>query len=123
MIPQSKPYAMAAAAAGVLAVSALLNRYLAAKAERNDPPAGHFLDVDGVRLHYVERGRGEALVLLHGNGSMIQDFESSGLIEMAARNIASLFLTVLATAIAIVLAPGSGRQGPKPTLSIKRWGS
>ncbi len=71
MIPQSKPYAMAAAAAGVLAVSALVNRYLAAKAERNNPPTGHFLEIDGVRLHYVERGRGEALVLLHGNGSMI----------------------------------------------------
>jgi pimeloyl-ACP methyl ester carboxylesterase len=85
MIPQSKPYAMVAAAAGVLAVSALVNRHLAAKAERDNPPAGQFLEVDGVRLHYVERGQGETLVLLHGNGSMIQDFESSGLIEMAAQ--------------------------------------
>jgi len=41
--------------------------------------------VDGVRLHYVERGKGEPLVLLHGNGSMIQDFETSGLIALAAR--------------------------------------
>lgn len=38
-----------------------------------------------MRLHYVERGHGEPLVLLHGNGSMIQDFETSGLIEAAAR--------------------------------------
>jgi pimeloyl-ACP methyl ester carboxylesterase len=38
-----------------------------------------------VRLHYVERGAGEPLVLLHGNGSMIQDFESSGLLGMAAQ--------------------------------------
>ena len=37
-----------------------------------------------MRLHYIERGEGDALVLLHGNGSMIQDFSSSGLIEMAA---------------------------------------
>src|SRR6202044_630757 len=29
---------------------------------------------------------GTALVLLHGNGSMIQDFESSGLIDLAAKN-------------------------------------
>jgi pimeloyl-ACP methyl ester carboxylesterase len=41
--------------------------------------------VDGVRLHYVERGCGKTLVLLHGNGSMIQDFESSGLLELAAK--------------------------------------
>jgi pimeloyl-ACP methyl ester carboxylesterase len=33
----------------------------------------------------VERGEGEPLVLLHGNGSMIQDFETSGLIDMAAK--------------------------------------
>ena len=83
MTPRPKSYAIAAV--GVLAVSALVNRYLAAKAERDNPPAGHFIEIDGVRLHYVERGQGEALVLLHGNGSMIQDFESSGLIDMAAQ--------------------------------------
>src|SRR6185503_14990260 len=56
------------------------------KAERDNPPAGRFLDVNGVRLHYVERGTGDAVVLLHGNGSMIQDFESSGLIDLAAKD-------------------------------------
>ncbi len=65
---------------------ALVNRHLAKKAERINPPAGRFLDVNGVRLHYVERGSGEPLVLLHGNGSMIQDFQSSGLIDLAADN-------------------------------------
>jgi pimeloyl-ACP methyl ester carboxylesterase len=47
-------------------------------------PVGAFVEVDGVRLHYVERGQGDALLLLHGNGSMVQDFETSGLIDMAA---------------------------------------
>jgi pimeloyl-ACP methyl ester carboxylesterase len=80
-------YAVAAVvAAGALAAAALLNRHLAKKAEHDNPPAGQFLDVDGVRLHYVERGSGEPLVLLHGNGSMIQDFESSGLVDLAAKN-------------------------------------
>lgn len=65
---------------------ALVNRQLAKKAERDNPATGRFLNVDGVRLHYVERGSGEPLVLLHGNGSMIEDFESSGLIDLAARN-------------------------------------
>ena len=72
--------------AGVLAVAALVNRHLAKKAESDNPPAGQFLEINGVRLHYVERGTGEPLVLLHGNGSMIQDFDSSGLIDLAARN-------------------------------------
>jgi pimeloyl-ACP methyl ester carboxylesterase len=73
-------------AAGALAATALLNRHLAKKAEHDNPPAGQFLEVDGVRLHYVERGSGEPLVLLHGNGSMIEDFVSSGLVDLAARN-------------------------------------
>jgi pimeloyl-ACP methyl ester carboxylesterase len=73
-------------AIGALAAMALVNRHLAKKAERDNPAAGRFLDVDGVRMHYVERGTGEPLVLLHGNGSMIDDFESSGLIDLAARN-------------------------------------
>jgi pimeloyl-ACP methyl ester carboxylesterase len=68
-----------------LAASAILNRVLAKKAERRNPPTGRFITVDGVRLHYLERGTGSPLVLLHGNGSMIQDFESSGLVDLAAK--------------------------------------
>ena len=76
----------AAIAIGALATLALVNRHLAKKAALDNPPAGRFLELNGVRLHYIERGSGEPLVLLHGNGSMIQDFESSGLIDLAARN-------------------------------------
>ena len=86
-IAQAHPYAVAAAASvGALAISALVNRHLARKAENDNPPIGRFLKVHGVQLHYVERGLGPPLVLLHGNGSMIQDFESSGLIDWAAEN-------------------------------------
>ena len=74
----------AAAVITALTISALVNRLMAKKAERNNPPIGKFVDVGGVRLHYVERGHGEALVLLHGNGSMIQDFASSGLLAKAS---------------------------------------
>lgn len=73
-----------AAAAGALTISAIVNRLIAKRAERNNPPRGKFVEVNGVRLHYIERGDGEPLVLLHGNGSMIQDFVSSGLLEKAA---------------------------------------
>ena len=75
-------------AAGVVAAAAgatLLNHWLARKAEHRNPPRGRFITVQGVRLHYVERGKGVALVLLHGNGSMIEDFQSSGLIDLAAK--------------------------------------
>ncbi|MCG2626773.1 alpha/beta hydrolase [Bradyrhizobium sp. WYCCWR 13023] len=81
------PFASALiATAGVMAATAIVNRRLADKAQRDNPPQGRFIDIDGVRLHYVERGTGRPLVLFHGNGSMIQDFESSGLIDLAARD-------------------------------------
>jgi pimeloyl-ACP methyl ester carboxylesterase len=84
---QAHPYVTATAATvGMLAISAFVNRQLAKKAQRDNPPNGRFLEIDGVRLHYVERGSGRPLVLFHGNGSMIQDFESSGLIDLASKN-------------------------------------
>jgi pimeloyl-ACP methyl ester carboxylesterase len=73
------------AAAGMLAVSALVNHQLARRAERRNRPIGRFLDVDGIRVHYLERGEGDPVILLHGSGSMIEDFEVSGLIDMAAK--------------------------------------
>jgi pimeloyl-ACP methyl ester carboxylesterase len=80
------PYALGAGAVVALfAISALVNAKLAKKAERDNPPKGSFVEVGGIRIHYVERGEGEPLVLLHGNGSSIQDFESSGLIRLASK--------------------------------------
>ncbi len=73
-------------ATAALGITALVNHRLAKRAERNTPVRGKILDIDGTRLHYVERGSGKTLVLLHGNGSMIQDFESSGLLDEAARS-------------------------------------
>ena len=86
-LPSGKalPYAIGAGAVvASFAISALVNAKLAKNAERENPPAGRFVDVEGVRLHYIERGKGQPLVLLHGNGSMVQDFESSGLIALAS---------------------------------------
>jgi pimeloyl-ACP methyl ester carboxylesterase len=84
---RSHPIASSAAAAVTgLVACALINQHLAKKAQEKNPPTGHFLKIDGVRLHYVERGQGHPVLLLHGNGSMIQDFETSGLITLAAKN-------------------------------------
>ena len=72
-------------AAAILGTTALVNARRARQAERNNPPTGHFLDIGGVGLHYLERGEGPPLVLLHGNGVMVQDFEISGIIERLAQ--------------------------------------
>jgi pimeloyl-ACP methyl ester carboxylesterase len=76
------PLLVGSAAAAAAAV--LYNRKQTKDAERRHPPIGRFLHVDGVRLHYIERGRGEPLVLIHGNGTMIQDFTVSGLVDRLA---------------------------------------
>lgn len=69
-----------------LAASFLYVRARKNSAERANPPAGKFVEVDGVRLHYIERGEGPPLVLLHGNGLFAQDFELSGLLDKAAQD-------------------------------------
>jgi pimeloyl-ACP methyl ester carboxylesterase len=81
-----KALTVLASVAAVCAAAALLNRWLARRAERRHPPSGQFLTVKGIRLHYVDRGSGTPVVLLHGNGSMIEDFKSSGLLDAAAKN-------------------------------------
>jgi pimeloyl-ACP methyl ester carboxylesterase len=75
---------MAVGAAGILGALALLNARRARLAEQDHPPAGAFLDIEDVRVHYVERGKGPPLVLLHGNGAMIHDFVISGIFDRLA---------------------------------------
>jgi pimeloyl-ACP methyl ester carboxylesterase len=80
----NKGWLVAGTAVAALGAAALFNRAAARRAEADNPPAGEFIEVDGVRLHYVDRGEGPAVVLLHGNGVMLQDFEVSGVLGLAA---------------------------------------
>lgn len=43
------------------------------------------MSVDGVRLHVVELGEGDPVVLLHGNGSAADELLASGLVDRLAR--------------------------------------
>src|SRR6478735_7408907 len=78
--------------AAALGAAALYTAKMTRDAEREYPPIGRFLDVDGVRLHYIERGQGDPLVLIHGNGTMIQDFTVSGLVDRLADRYQELVL-------------------------------
>ncbi|QHO76223.1 alpha/beta hydrolase [Bradyrhizobium sp. CCBAU 051011] len=73
--------------AGVLLLLVIGNIVFSFVAERKNPPIGRFIDCEGVRLHYIDRGDPAApcVVLFHGNGSMIQDFILSGLVDHLAR--------------------------------------
>lgn len=66
--------------------TALWVRSQARKAQLDNPPLGQFVEVDGVRLHYVEKGAGPPVLLLHGNVFQLQDFIASGLLEALARH-------------------------------------
>lgn len=111
----SRPALLAAAA---LAASFFYVRSKARQAEAENPPQGQFIEVDGVRLHYLERGSGPPLVMLHGNGILANEFDTSGLLDEAAAcsmkqrpNTASSLLIGPATATANARAP---RSGPRP---------
>lgn len=82
----SRRASAAMAAVATSAGLAIANTVAARKAERENSPAGSFLHIDGVKIHYLSRGEGPSIVLLHGNGSMIQDWMISGLIEKLALN-------------------------------------
>ena len=71
------------AAAAALTAAAFVHQR-SWQAQRRNPPAGRFLEIDGVRLHYLERGAGPPLVMLHGLGSMVQELALSPLFELAA---------------------------------------
>jgi hypothetical protein len=81
----ARPAALMALGAATLGLTAVVVSARARQAERDNPPTGRIIDVDGLQVHYAEVGDGEPLVLLHGNGSMLQDFMSSGFVQAAAK--------------------------------------
>ena len=73
------------AAGGAALLAAGVSAHLRTRrALRAHPPLGSFVEAHGLRLHYIEKGQGPALVLLHGLGSMVEDFVSSGLLDRLA---------------------------------------
>jgi pimeloyl-ACP methyl ester carboxylesterase len=57
----------------------------ALQAEQTSRPPGRFVVVDGVRVHYIARGKGRPVVLIHGNGTMAEDFVICGLVDQLAK--------------------------------------
>src|SRR6478735_1203675 len=87
IISRDRPHtliALAAASGAVLGIAAWV-RARARRAEREHPPPGRYAYIDGVRLHYVMRGEGTPVVLLHGNAVTQADFQASGLMDQLAR--------------------------------------
>src|SRR5689334_11225594 len=68
-----------------LAGAAVVVQRQSRKAEVEYPPRGRFVSSRGVRLHYVEKGQGNPVVFLHGNGAMVDDWLISRVIDQTAR--------------------------------------
>jgi hypothetical protein len=73
-----------AGSAAAMAAMALWNTYRARKVEREHPPSGRYISVEGVRLHYLDKGEGRPVLLLHGNVVTAYDFALNGLLDLAA---------------------------------------
>src|SRR5271166_54824 len=46
----------------------------ARRVEKALPPRGRFIDVDGARIHYLDKGSGPAIVIIHGLGGQMGNF-------------------------------------------------
>ncbi len=65
--------------AGLVSFSA----FTAWRVEKALPPRGKFVDVDGARIHYLEKGAGPAIVMVHGLGGQSGNF-AFGVVEQLA---------------------------------------
>ena len=71
------------------------------EARRARPPS-RFLEVDGLRIHYRDRGKGPPIVLVHGSGSSLYTWEGWAAALAGEHRVVSLDL------------PGHGLTGPDP---------
>lgn len=69
----------------MLTAAFIWTRMLVTRVERAFPAAGSFIEVDGTRIHYFEKGRGTPIVLLHGVYGGAEDWRASILDEVSKR--------------------------------------
>ena len=85
-VPTGRVGKAVAVGALALAAAAVLNNVRARRAEASHPPMGRFVEINGARVHYLERGTGSPVVLLHGNVVSADDYVWSGVLDRVARN-------------------------------------
>lgn len=87
--------------AAMLAAAAIYTRATTGRIEQDVPADGQFITVAGTRFHYVDRGTGPAIVLLHGLGAQLRNFSYG-----VADALADRYRVIL------VDRPGSGYSVP-----------
>jgi pimeloyl-ACP methyl ester carboxylesterase len=61
----------------ILAGLVLFTAWTARQVEKALPPRGRFIDVDGARIHYLDKGAGPTLLLVHGLAGQMHNFTHS----------------------------------------------
>lgn len=79
------------AAGAVLATPLASTTVRAARAEAAWPPEGDFVETSLGRVHYLRRGQGPEVVLIHGAGGNLRDFSFSFLDRLAERYTVTAF--------------------------------
>ena len=67
----------------------LFTWWTAHQVETNLPPRGKFIDIDGVRLHYIDKGSGPTLLLIHGLAGQVLNFTHSLLAGSRTTSVSS----------------------------------
>ena len=65
---------VAGVGAAALAASVIATRAATHRAEAAVPPDGGFIEVEGARLHYIDRGSGPTLLFVHGLSGQLRNF-------------------------------------------------
>jgi pimeloyl-ACP methyl ester carboxylesterase len=91
----------------MLAALILFTAWTARAVEKQIPARGKFIDIDGARLHYLDKGAGPPLLLIHGLAGQMFNFTHS-LLGLLARDFRVIILD----------RPGSGYSTrPNDTLA------
>ncbi|MBV8859333.1 MAG: alpha/beta hydrolase [Acidobacteria bacterium] len=95
-------------ALGAVGALVLFTAHTARRVGAALPPLGRFIEVGGARVHYLERGTGPTLLLIHGLGASMRVFTHSLLERLAGE-----FHVVL------MERPGSGESTRAPRASAR----
>lgn len=86
----------------------LATRRIAAQAEKLVPASGHFVEIAGNRIHYIEAGSGRPIVFLHGLGGQLHHFRHT-LFERLSGDFRLIALDRPGSGYSVRAAAGTGR--------------
>lgn len=95
--------ALLAVAVIIVGALVLFTAHTARRVDAALPPLGRFVEVGGARIHYLERGTGPTLLLIHGLGANMRVFTHSVVDRLAGE-----------FRVVVMERPGSGESTREP---------